>query len=184
MNTYLAALDCEIEVSGECRVGIVLTLLDERDQCARVMLEGTDRLKIEPELAQFSYQQEYRKIYVRQQIWNYRPPMDFLYGFWLRMLPSKVTQEFSYRKGIVHSISEVTSYNTWNREKRFLQIPVGSSGTAGAVWFKDETESRYSVLKLGFDTLFNPVCQFRRPLWGTSQNLAPSGDFEEIMRAR
>ncbi|PVH68132.1 HET-domain-containing protein [Cadophora sp. DSE1049] len=138
MDTYLAALDCEMEDIPNSRVGIFLRLLPENDQCARVLLDGTDRLTFGSELIPHS---QYRKIYVRQKVWSSRPPMDMLYGFWLRKLPLTVSLR-----------------DQWDGEERILKIPTGSRGTAGTLRF--ELGSRSYTLAFGFDAMFNPWYSF------------------------
>lgn len=149
METYLVALDCELEDTPNSRVGIFLRLLPEDKQYARVMLDGTDRQTFESRLAAKT---EYRDIYVRQKIWGSRPPVDRMYGFWIRQLPTKISTLPGLGK------SEVTTWGPWDDEERILKIPTGSNGTAGSIWYKSNGKSY--ALKLGFDPEFNPVCQF------------------------
>ena len=63
METYFAALDCEVENLLDSRVGIFLALLSEKDHYARVFVKSSGSLTFESKLAAKS---EYRKIYVRQ----------------------------------------------------------------------------------------------------------------------
>ena len=65
-------------------------------------------------------------------------------------------------------MSEVTCWNKWNDDERILRIPTGVRGNAGVIWYR--TESGYSALKLGFDSFFNPVCQFGGTLQGLNRN--------------
>jgi hypothetical protein len=58
----------------------------------------------------------------------------------------------------------VTSWYQWNGKDSILEIPTGSHGTAGVIWYN--SMSGCSFLKFGFDTMFNPVCQFGGHLWG------------------
>jgi hypothetical protein len=161
METYFAALDCEVENIPNSRVGIFLRLLPEKSQYARVMLDEMDCGTFESHLASKS---EYRNIYVRRNVHTAQPSMDRVYGFWIRSLPTKITTTSGY--GDTHSVSEVTSHNAWSDDDRILEIPTGSRGTAGAIYYK--SDSGFSVLKVGFDTSFNPVCQFGGPLWGAT----------------
>ncbi|TVY14033.1 Vegetative incompatibility protein HET-E-1 [Lachnellula arida] len=171
MNTYLAALDCEIKGYPNSRVGIFLKLLQEKDQCARIMFEGKDRKAFDSALVS---QSSHIEIYVRQRVPDVRPKhqMGFMYGFWLQKLPWKVkpwTPLLEHSDTEVWDIDEVISHNTWKEESRFAEIPVGSSGTAVAVWYRHIPTYKYglySVLKLGFDTSFNPVCQLQGAMWG------------------
>ncbi|KAM5353011.1 hypothetical protein ACJZ2D_017122 [Fusarium nematophilum] len=151
METYLAALDCELENTPNSRVGIYLQLLPERDQYVRVLLDGTDNRTLEQRLASKA---QYKKAYVRQKKYVQRP-MDRLYGFWIGTLPTNITTVSSREND---RVSEVNSLNKWSDEDRILEIPTGSSGTAGSIWLI--SESRSWALKLGFDPDFNPVCQF------------------------
>ncbi|KAH8649510.1 heterokaryon incompatibility protein-domain-containing protein [Tricladium varicosporioides] len=161
MDTYLAALDCEIE-SPKTRIGIFLKLLPEDGQCARVMIDGTDRLNFPKDLVTESH---YRKIYVRQKVWKTPPDLDRMYGFWLRKFLPTVQDP----QTIPHSLTEVVSWNQWTINERILKIPTGSRGTAGILWFKGERG--YSFLKVGFDLMFNPVCQLGGSLWMPFQDL-------------
>ncbi|KIM98488.1 hypothetical protein OIDMADRAFT_181845 [Oidiodendron maius Zn] len=155
MDTYLAALDC-VEESHKTRIGIFLRLLPEDDQCARVMINGTDRSEFPSELVPESH---YRKIYVRQKVWKIRPALDLMYGFWLRKMPITSAPPWT----LPHSLIEVVSWNQWTHDERTLKIPTGSRGTAGILWFKGK--DGYSFLKVGFDPLFNPLCQLGGSLW-------------------
>ncbi|RSL89393.1 hypothetical protein CDV31_015882 [Fusarium ambrosium] len=151
METYLAALDCELENIPNSRVGIYLQLLPERDQYVRVRLEGTDTLTFEQRLASKA---QFKQIYIRQRDYRDRP-MNRLYGFWIRTLPTKITTVPSRGDD---RVSEVNSLNKWSDKDRVLEIPTGSSGTAGSIWLSSKSGSR--ALKLGFDPDFNPICQF------------------------
>lgn len=51
----------------------------------------------------------------------------------------------------------VTSWNKWNDKERILKIPTGSG---------------YFVLKLGFDSSFNPVCQVGGVLWSSASKFS------------
>lgn len=161
MGTYLAALDCEVENSSNARIGIFLKLLPENSQCARVMVDSVDRPSFDLELIP---QNQYRKIFVRQEVWRSLPTLDRVYGFWLRKLPLTV---FPRSRSVEHSPSEAISWNQWTSDERIVKIPMGSRGTAGILWFRGK--AGYSVLKLGFDTMFNPVCQLAGPLWVPAQ---------------
>lgn len=160
MDIYFVALDCEVEKVSNSRVGIFLKLLPENHQCARVLQDGTDSQTFGSELIQ---QSKYRQIYVRQKVWGSSPPFDRVYGFWLRKLPLKFIAN-----GLESHLSEVTSWNEWNSEDRILKLPTGSCGTAGVLWYRRSFMRRnfYSVLKLGFDIMFNPVVQFEGHVWG------------------
>jgi hypothetical protein len=171
METYLAALDCELENIPNSRVGIFLKLLPEDGQYARVLLHGMDSRTFESELAPKTQR---RSIYVRQNIWGSRPPMDRMYGFMIRNLPTKITT--TPERGDQNSISKVTSWNQWNDDEKILQIPTGSNGTAGSIWYK--SNSGASVLKLGFDPEFNPVCQYGGNLFSPSSRSSKSSFFD------
>jgi len=156
MDTYLAALDCEVE-SSKTRIGIFLRLLPEDGQCARVMIDGTDRPNFPLDLVPESH---YRKIYVRQKVWKTVPGLDRMYGFWLRKFLPTVPGP---PQTVPHSLTEVVSWNQWTSDERIVKIPNGSRGTAGILWFKGE--GGYSFLKVRFDPMFNPVCQLGGSLW-------------------
>lgn len=169
METYLVALDCEVEYLYDSRVGIFLALLPEKDQYVRVLVKGLDSLTFKLELAAKS---AYRKIYVRQQGLTFNTSSDKLYGFYVRSLPTKLVSIPTPGDG--QAVSEVTCWNKWSDDKRVLKIPIGSHGTAGVISYK--TESGYSVLKLGFDNSFNPICQLGGPLsTPTSQHTSSGG---------
>ncbi|KAH8596197.1 heterokaryon incompatibility protein-domain-containing protein [Bisporella sp. PMI_857] len=152
METYLAALDCELENIPNSRIGIFLQLLPDNGQYARVLLDGTDTRTFESGLASKA---RYKRIYIRQKAYRPYLPIDGFYGFWIRTLPTKITT--NSRQG-GDKVSEVNSWNQWSDEDRILEIPTGSSGTAGAIMYRSKSGSK--ALKLGFDPDFNPVCQF------------------------
>jgi hypothetical protein len=158
METYLAALDCEVEGTPNRRIGIFLKLLDEQDQAARVMLHGKDVMCFPPEWLSDGF---YVEIFVRQQVWGIRPFLDLKYGFSLRSVHSSRPDV----PGSDHQVARVHSWNEWNDEERILEIPTGSRGTAGELWYTSAALGD-SMLKLGFDTSFNPVCLVTGPLWG------------------
>ena len=181
MDTYLAALDCEIE-NPKQRIGIFLRLLPEDGQCARLRLDGTDRPNFPLDLVPESH---YRKIYVRQKVRKSLATLDRMYGFWLRKLPSTVPAH----QNVPDPVTEVVSWNQWTSEERIVKIPTGSRGTAGILWFKGERG--YSFLKLGFDPMFNPVCQLGGYLWmpfpdryATYSHSPAQGSFEVKMDAK
>ncbi|KAF4628843.1 hypothetical protein G7Y89_g9309 [Cudoniella acicularis] len=155
MDIYFAALDCEVEKVSDSRVGMFLKLLPEKHQYARVPQDGTDSRVFGSELIP---QSQHRQIYVRQKVWDSIPPLDRLYGFWIRKLPLKFIAN-----GLENQVSEVTSWNEWNNEDRILKLPTGSCGTAGVLWYRKNFVhlNSYFVLKLGFDIEFNPVALFK-----------------------
>jgi hypothetical protein len=53
----------------------------------------------------------------------------------------------------------------WSEGKRILEIPTGLRGTAGELRY-GSARLGDSVLILGFDASFNPVCSLEGPLWG------------------
>lgn len=63
-----------------------------------------------------------------------------------------------------HVLVDVKSRNTWSSKERLLEIPVGEHGTAGVLLYA--SKGAYSVLKLGFDSDFNPMCLLGGPAWG------------------
>jgi hypothetical protein len=163
METYLVLLDCETYGFSIARKGIFLKLLPERDQYARIMVNEMDVVTCPPGLLA---EGTYMRIYVRQQIWGTYPSMDRMYGFWIRsVLSTKVdgtlkNLEKILLKGVVYS-------RKWSEEKRILEIPTGFRGTAGKLWYRS-ADLGDSVLLLGFDAFFNPVCSLEGPLWGGS----------------
>ncbi|UKZ74702.1 hypothetical protein TrVFT333_002372 [Trichoderma virens FT-333] len=165
METYLAALDCELENTPNSRIGIYLQLLPESGQFARVLLEGADTCAFDSKLAAKA---QYKDIYVRQKDYVDRP-IDRLYGFWIRTLPTKIT---TVSTGENDRVSEVQSLNEWSDEDRILEMPIGSSGTAGSIWYF--TGSRSEALKLGFDDDFNPICQLGGHLYSPVKPPIPS----------
>lgn len=172
METYLAALDCEYEGRPHSRIGIFLSTLAEGDQFARLFREGSDICIFKEE---FEEQSQYKKIYVRQDVWGSSPPNHQMYGFWLRTLP--VVRGI---RGNEVSVYRVSLWNQWSDSSRILEIPEGNGGTAGitagVLWY--HTWGAYSNIKLGFDHDFTPICQLNGPLWGPSsgsRSLNPSG---------
>lgn len=150
METYLAALDCEIENVPNSRIGIFLQLQPEDKQYARVRLQGQDTQTFKSELAAKS---QYREIFIRQKGHPPRPITDRLYGFWIRKLPKTTATDAK-----LGTLSDVDCWNKWSDEDRILEIPRGSSGTAGCLRYR--SNSFTETLKLGFDLDFNPICQF------------------------
>lgn len=67
METYLAALDCEIESHPYfSRIGIFLVLLPEDDNCARIEIGGTDKhIFTRSELSMLARSKFYRRVYIR-----------------------------------------------------------------------------------------------------------------------
>ncbi|KAK0129725.1 hypothetical protein ONS96_000285 [Cadophora gregata f. sp. sojae] len=160
MDTYFVALDCEREDKYDSRIGIYLKLLREKDQAARISLDGTDFPTFE--LRNFPLV-HLRQIYVRQQVWFVAPQPDRLYGFWIRTLPPMIM----FAKGSRFAVAdcnqpiyrtEVLSRNVWNDGERFLKLETGEHGTAGRIWYESVDKHRYTVFKIGFDDAFNPVC--------------------------
>jgi hypothetical protein len=167
METYLAILDCGVDGHSDGRIGIFLRLLPEKDQYARVRVDYEDVMTFPPELLS---EGTYIKVYVRQE-WRFAPLVDQLYGFWVRSVHSTTSDETTSRNE--HTLTKVHSHNEWSNHKRILEIPVGSRGTAGVLWYSS-TNLGDSTLKLGFDTSFNPVCLLEGPLEeGVPSKLAP-----------
>lgn len=155
MNVYLAALDCEIEQVSDSRVGIFLELLPAFEQCARVVHDESDTMVFKDELITKS---EYKKFYIRQSVLSFAAPVRPLYGFYIRSMHLQFSKVEDTR------LHEVTSWREWDPKTRFLEIPTGSQGMAGILWWK--FSGGLSAMKLGFDTLFNPMCQCGGYLFG------------------
>ncbi|KAK2829928.1 hypothetical protein FQN49_007120 [Arthroderma sp. PD_2] len=168
MGTFLAALDCETEGVPNSRVGIFLSDLPEKNQYARVMLDGVD-------LTPFSTnrQSQYRKIYVRQNIRGSQKPAEREYGFWLRRMPKPSSSP--------GATFDVTAWNKWNKKDRIFTIPKGENGTAVVIRYQLE-KGRVTNLKLGFDSMFNPVCQFGGQYYSPKTFGSPNRDtFQGLM---
>ncbi|PVH86937.1 HET-domain-containing protein [Cadophora sp. DSE1049] len=160
MDIYFVALDCEREDKYDSRIGIYLKLLPEKDQAARISLEGSDFKNFEVRNFPLVH---LRQIYVRQQVWVITPQPDRLYGFWIRTLPLMIM----FAKGSSFAATdcnqpiyrkEVLSRNVWYERERFLKLETGEHGTAGRIWYESADKLRYTVFKIGFDDGFNPVC--------------------------
>ncbi len=160
MDTYFVALDCEKEDRYDSRVGIYLKLLAEKDQAARILLDGKDLMTFELRLFSLIH---LRQIYVRQRVWVTLPQPDRIYGFWVRTLPPMII----FAKGSRYAAldghepiyrEEVVSRKTWNDRERLLILRPGERGTAGRIWYESKSSGSYTVFKLGFDDGFNPVC--------------------------
>ncbi|KAE8149315.1 heterokaryon incompatibility protein-domain-containing protein [Aspergillus avenaceus] len=168
MKTYLVALDCNVENTPNSRLGIFLTLLSEKGQYARVSINGKDTHLFDSELIPCC---EYRQVYVRQAICGSCPPSDRIYGFWLRKLPLRFSLNYP---SISFGLLNVESWNEWFDDERILAIPTGSRGTAGVFSYGVDDNSIVS-LKLGFDAMFNPVCNIEGTLWDRVSDLPKSG---------
>ncbi|EFR03581.1 HET domain-containing protein [Nannizzia gypsea CBS 118893] len=169
MGVYLAALDCQTEGVQNSRVGIFLSDLPEKNQYARIMLDGVD-------LPRFSTnrQSQYRYIYVRQNIRGSLQPTEREYGFWLRRMPKPNSSP--------DATFDVTAWNkSWTRQNMVFTIPKGESGTAVVIRYKPEVGITQNV-KLGFDPKFNPVCQFGGQYYSPKMFGSPARDtFDGIM---
>jgi hypothetical protein len=166
METYFAALDCEVENLAVSRIGIFLRLLPGERQYARVRLDDGD---IGAFGSTFRRECVYVSIYVRQNVWNI-DPTDLVYGFWLRTLSSNLSGF-----GGLHSISPPEAFprDHWDAAKRIFRIPVGSGSTAGRLNYDVESLSPNSTfdLKFGFNRDFWPVISLLRSgekLWEQS----------------
>jgi hypothetical protein len=108
MDTSIAGRDCEVEKAPDSRVGILLRLLPETGQHARVLVEGKDSPAFTKE---FISQSRYRQIsaYVRRKLLDSPLAVDWKYGFWLRRLPNNV--KIIAECGDEHSIYKVISWN-------------------------------------------------------------------------
>jgi hypothetical protein len=170
MDTYLAALDCQIENAPKSRLGIFLRLLpDSKDRCVRVRVDGEDIRTFDEDLVS---QSKYRKIYVRQKHWGFRDPIDKIYGFWCRKLPLDLKSEHGENK-----LVSIHSRSPWQEERGVLEIPNGHRGTAGMLW-NGPPGYGVSFLKLGFDSMYNPVCELGGPLWGKTAETFRADDDE------
>ncbi|KAM5447328.1 hypothetical protein MaudCBS49596_006092 [Microsporum audouinii] len=168
LGVYLAALDCETEGVENSRVGIYLSDLPEKNQYARAMLDGVDLPRFST-----SRQSEYRNIYVRQNIRGSLQPTQREYGFWIRRMPKPSSSP--------DATFDVTAWNKWNKEELVFTIPKGESGTAVVIRYQLE-EGRVTNLKLGFDSMFNPVCQFGGQYYSPKTFGSPHRDtFKGIM---
>jgi hypothetical protein len=152
LDVYLALLDCEENGKKERQVGIFLEMLPEHGQYARVRAKvaGEDRHVFDPkELLLQPRHSQYRTARIRQRKIGFaRDTVDPLYGFWIRTLPSKAS--------LFGELNDVTAWHGWKLKERILEIPDGSWGTAGILWFAGD------MLKLGLDRDFNPVLT----IWG------------------
>jgi len=119
----------------------------------RQVFHYLDKSTFESELIPRS---QYRKIYVRQTHSTSFPPVDRMYGFWLRKLRPEINTVG--RRYNEHCLSKVSSLNDWNHDERMLKIQLGGRGTVGVIRYRSGPEN--SVLRLGFDSMFNAMVQF------------------------
>ncbi|KAL2382475.1 hypothetical protein RJ035_006090 [Blastomyces gilchristii] len=147
METYFVALDIQ-RASKMKRLGIFVTFLQEENQYARVTVDGEGLTEFDTKLASKC---EYRRIYVRQAISGKQRPRENVYGFWLRHFPARDT-----RAGAEF---DIMSWNEWVDHERLVLIPTGQRGTAAIIRYKMKS-GRTENIKLGFDSMFNPVVQF------------------------
>ncbi|KAL5348459.1 hypothetical protein ACLOAV_006942 [Pseudogymnoascus australis] len=160
MDTYLAALDCARDGN---RLGIFLRLLPRENHYARVMLNGEDLVIFGNGLAAKC---KYRDVFVQQRVWGSVLAEERFYGFWMRTLlaPIKSKPETKKKKkggqrGNVddEGLSEVITRGEWDDEKRLFELAVGDSGTAGAIFLREEGKA--TTIKVGLDGAFNPRVQ-------------------------
>ncbi|KFY07970.1 hypothetical protein V492_06653 [Pseudogymnoascus sp. VKM F-4246] len=157
MDTYLAALDCEL--SGH-RLGIFLRMLPRENRYARVMVNGEDLVIFDAKLAAKC---TYRYVFVEQRLWGTPLAEERFYGFWMRTLMAPVkSKPKSKKKGRQHSngkeeFTEVITRGEWNDEDRLFELELGDSGTAGALSIPGMV---MGVVKVGFDKTFNPRLQY------------------------
>ncbi|KFZ03837.1 hypothetical protein V502_10619 [Pseudogymnoascus sp. VKM F-4520 (FW-2644)] len=157
MDTYLAALDCARD--GK-RLGIFLRLLPRENRYARVMLEGEDLCIFRDGLAAKC---TYRDVFVQQRQWGSVLAEERFYGFWMRTLLAPIkSRPKTKKKGEPKSrddelLSEVITRGTWDDETRLFELAVGDSGTAGAIFLREEGKS--TTIKVGLDGAFNPRVQ-------------------------
>ncbi|PGG96639.1 hypothetical protein AJ79_09512 [Helicocarpus griseus UAMH5409] len=163
MDTYLAALDCQTE-SKSNRFGIFLTLLPESNQYARVILDGEDLPEFDSKLSPHC---EYRKIYVKQAVSGMQRSQEKIYGFWLRHFPARDVNP--------RAEFDVTAWNEWDHNERLLVIPTGQRGSAGIIRYQMKS-GRKQNLKVGFDSMFNPVVQFGGQFYSPSSFGKPNRD--------
>ncbi|PGH07613.1 hypothetical protein GX51_01621 [Blastomyces parvus] len=169
METYFVALDTQ-RASVMKRLGIFVTFLPEENQYARVTVDGEGLTEFD---ANLSSKCEYRRIYVRQVISGRpKPREETMYGFWLRHYPARDTSpgaEF-----------DVTSWTPWDHNGRFVLIPPGRRGTAAIIRYKMKS-GRTENLKLGFDSMFNPVVQFGGHRYAQNTFGAPNREDFDVM---
>lgn len=160
MDTYLAALDCEREGN---RLGIFLRMLPRENRYARVMLAGEDLVVFREGLAARC---KYRDVFVQQGVWGSVLAEERFYGFWMRTLlaPVKSKPKTKKKKGGENSsddeegLSQVITRGSWSDEDRLFELGVGDSGTAGAIFLR-ENINKSTTIKVGLDGEFNPRVQ-------------------------
>ena len=132
METYVAALDCEVEGGKNSRIGIFLKLFSRREtnHLIRVSMDKKDRIFFDGELIQKSH---FRKMYVKQSYWGTSPPMGRLYGFRLRTLPDNITVSIGW--GDEYNLCQIDSRS---QRDGIVEIPRGCSGTAGVFWWESK----------------------------------------------
>lgn len=155
MDTYLAALDCS---RGGNRLGIFLRLLPRENRYARVMLNGEDLIVFRDGLAAKC---TYRDVFVQQRLWGSVLAEERFYGFWMRTLLAPIRSKSNTKnkkKGNKDEVlSEVITRGEWNDEDHLFELAVGDSGTAGAIFLREEGKS--TTIKVGLDGAFNPRVQ-------------------------
>ncbi|KFY04166.1 hypothetical protein O988_00955 [Pseudogymnoascus sp. VKM F-3808] len=150
MDTYLAALDC---VRFGNRLGIFLRLLPRENRYARVILNGEDLVVFAGELAAKC---TYRNVFVQQRLWGSVLAEERFYGFWMRTLLAPIKSK-STNKNKDEILSEVITRGKWDDEDRLFELAVGDSGTAGAIFLREDGKS--TTIKVGLDGAFNPRVQ-------------------------
>lgn len=182
METYLALLDCEMNGSTQKR-GIFLRQLRGEYQYARVMVDNIDIMEFPSFLLSEGV---YIQVYVRQQVWNLTPFMDRLYGFVVQSINSTKTPGSTTAAVGAHKLVHVYLWHG-RSERKIFEMPMGPryskiGATAAILWYLS-SDNQYSVLKLGVDLWFNPVCFLDGPLWNSSADVSLDTrlDFELLL---
>jgi hypothetical protein len=165
MDTYLAALDCKH--NGQ-RLGIFLRMLPQENRYARVIVNGEDITVFTDGLAAKLL---YREVFVQQRIWGSELAEERFYGFWMRTLPEPVQT--------VEDLSTVATRGEWDDEERIFEIPVGKSGTAGAIALHHDRGP--ITIKVGLDEEFNPHVQFGGRIQSPDRYQTGRNAFEDTM---
>ena len=152
MDTYLAALDCELEEESYERIGILVMLLPQSGQFARVFLNSEVRRSFNHNLFAGG---KYRRMFIKQKQLGVFQPKDRMYGFWVRTVELDLPPTIELQG---------TASEGWEGDKRIFRFPDGSREAAGTLALPNVEGMDFPAfaLKLGFTSDFEPICMFTR----------------------
>lgn len=175
-DTYLVRLDCENRLlpvqsdhTGELRLGMFLRRLYEDDQFGRITIDGKTFVQLSASTWVSKMSKPYSDFGVRDLLQRSMQPVEQL-GINVRQVTNLNTNDYNDRiNGFRLATPDILKRSSsgqnlfkvyapqWDAQENIMSMKAGELGLVGYLDIGPRNR-KISIIKLGFDFEFNPVC--------------------------